>query len=302
MVVAPGRYVECAVVKSGRFAIRAVISGSVTFDGRACQNKAAFVIKGSWVDVGGLRFCNVRVPDRNGAGLRIQGGDVTVRLTTFEDGENGILTNMDPIGTPSFERSIFRRLGFCPPDRNCAHSIYAGKIAHAEIRDSLFEQGRGGHYVKLRVREVAFADNLVDDNAGNGASYLLELPNGAAGQVSGNAFINGPKAENRCRAMVVGAEGIEQDSTVAARNNRAFNLSERPVIILADLSGDVRESGNATDGWFVRRTGFAVKDRCVGCFLLRRLSEPRSGVRGWGGRGDAGSGLLGAGQSWKPRG
>lgn len=106
MVVAPGRYVECAVVKSGRFAIRAVISGSVTFDGRACQNKAAFVIKGSWVDVGGLRFCNVRVPDRNGAGLRIQGGDVTVRLTTFEDGENGILTNMDPIGTPSFERSI----------------------------------------------------------------------------------------------------------------------------------------------------------------------------------------------------
>lgn len=139
--------------------------------------------------------------------------------------------------------------------------------------------------MKLRVREVAFADNLVDDNAGNGASYLLELPNGAAGQVSGNAFINGPKAENRCRAMVVGAEGIEQDSTVAARNNRAFNLSERPVIILADLSGDVRESGNATDGWFVRRTGFAVKDRCVGCFLLRRLSEPRSGVRGWGGRG-----------------
>lgn len=144
MVVAPGRYVECAVVKSGRFAIRAVISGSVTFDGRACQNKAAIVIKGGWVDVGGLRFCNVRVPDRNGAGLRIQGGDVTVRLTTFEDGENGILTNMDPIGTPSFERLIFRRLGFCPPDRNCPHSIYAGKIAHAEIRDSLFEQGRGG--------------------------------------------------------------------------------------------------------------------------------------------------------------
>lgn len=135
--------------------------------------------------------------------------------------------------------------------------------------------------MKLRVREVAFADNLVDDNAGNGASYLLELPNGAAGQVSGNAFINGPKAENRCRAMVVGAEGIEQDSTVAARNNRAFNLSERPVIILADLSGDVRESGNATDGWFVRRTGFAVKDRCVGCFLLRRLSEPRSGCHRW---------------------
>jgi len=49
------------------------------------------VIRGNDVIVENIEFSGARVPDRNGAGIRPEGRNFTVRNCRFYDCENGIL-------------------------------------------------------------------------------------------------------------------------------------------------------------------------------------------------------------------
>ena len=61
--------------------------------------------------VDGLVFTGVRVPDGNGAGIRLEDGDLAVSYTLFSDGQNGILTANGPPGSISIDHSTFSGLG-----------------------------------------------------------------------------------------------------------------------------------------------------------------------------------------------
>ena len=79
ILIAPGRYRECAVQEAGRIAFVARQPGTVLFDGVACEGKAALVPRGRSARVEGIVFQNLRVPDANGAGIRLEDGDLVVR-------------------------------------------------------------------------------------------------------------------------------------------------------------------------------------------------------------------------------
>ena len=87
----------------------------------------------------------MRVPDRNGAGIRLERGDLSVSGSAFRDSEEGILTHDDPRATIRIDRSTFSRLGRCDDDFDCAHSIYAGQYGQLIVTNSRFEAGTGGH-------------------------------------------------------------------------------------------------------------------------------------------------------------
>ena len=53
--------------------------GTAIFDGVACEGKAALVLGGRSARVEGIVFQNIRVPDANGAGIRLEAGDLVVR-------------------------------------------------------------------------------------------------------------------------------------------------------------------------------------------------------------------------------
>ena len=72
ILIAPGRYRECAVQEAGRIAFVARRPGTVLFDGVVCEGKAALVLRGRSARVEGLVFQNLRVPDANGAGIRLE--------------------------------------------------------------------------------------------------------------------------------------------------------------------------------------------------------------------------------------
>src|SRR5829696_1688396 len=95
--IAPGRYRGCAVQEAGRVAFVAE-PGTAVFDGGACEGKATLVLRGRSARVDGLVFAHVRVADGNGAGIRIEQGDLTVSQTKFMDGQCGILSANDPTG------------------------------------------------------------------------------------------------------------------------------------------------------------------------------------------------------------
>src|SRR5687768_4865788 len=79
--IAPGRYADCAVQEAGRVAYVAERAGTAIFDGGVCENKATLVLRGRSARVEGLVFTHTEVDDGNGAGIRIEQGDLVVSRT-----------------------------------------------------------------------------------------------------------------------------------------------------------------------------------------------------------------------------
>src|SRR5688500_17119648 len=67
ILIAPGRYRQCAVQEAGDIAFVARRPGTALFDGVSCEGKAALVLRGHSATVQGLVFQNLRVPAANGA-------------------------------------------------------------------------------------------------------------------------------------------------------------------------------------------------------------------------------------------
>ena len=149
-----------------------------------------------------LEFSGAKVPSRNGAGVRMQNGDLTVRNSYFHDNEDGILAN-DQDGTDIVvEGSRFERNGF---GGGATHGIYANNVNSLTVTDSYFEATRVGHHVKSRARTTTVLNNTFED--GNGPpgevpSYSVDITEGGVGTVEGNTFIQrdaqgNPRSINR---------------------------------------------------------------------------------------------------------
>ncbi|HEX8447743.1 MAG TPA: right-handed parallel beta-helix repeat-containing protein [Sphingomonas sp.] len=220
--IAAGTFKDCAVVSGGRVAFAAAISGTAIFDGGTCEGKATLVLRGRDAAVDGLVFRNIGVPDRNGAGIRLEKGNLTVTNSAFRDSEQGILTVDDPAQVVTIRRSTFSGLGTCEGAGGCAHGLYIGSSGMLDVANSRFERGRGGHYVKTRARRVAIVDSSFDDTQGRGTNYMIDLSNGATGRITGNEFVQGKDKENHSAFITVAPEARANPSTgLVIDGNRA---------------------------------------------------------------------------------
>jgi hypothetical protein len=256
IAIAPGRHADCAVQRAGHISYLSAEPGAAVFDGRTCEGKAALVLRGRGAEVSGLVFQNMRVPDFNGAGIRLEQGDLTVAETWFRDSEQGILTGDDGRGRVVVDRSTFTRLGTCEGAGGCAHSIYTGEYGHLRVTRSRFEQGRGGHYVKSRAARVEIASSSFDDAGGRATNYMIDLPEGAAGQISNNWFVQGRDKENYSAFIAVAAEGRAHSSqglTIAGNDARLAPGVERDTTFVADWSGESLAVGENTLGPGLKR-------------------------------------------------
>lgn len=241
ILVAPGRYRDCAVQQEGRIAYVAAEPGGATFDGGICEGKAALVLRGAGARIEGLIFENMRVPDRNGAGIRIEKGDLEVSETLFRAGENGILSASDPSASIRIDRSTFSGLGGCEDSHGCSHSLYVGDYGRLTVTRSRFERGTGGHYVKSRAPRVEITDSSFDDTGGRATNYMVDLSNGATGMIARNIFVQGRDKENYSAFIMVAAEGAENGSggLVVAGNTASIAPGvDRRTSFVADASGD----------------------------------------------------------------
>lgn len=245
--IAPGNYRECAVQTAGRIAYAAVSPGTAVFDGTSCEGKGGLVLRGRAAHVEGLVFQNFQVPDRNGSGIRLDKGDLSVVNTVFRNSEQGILTNNDPSATISIDRSTFSGLGGCP-DGMCSHSIYVNANARLIVTRSRFERGTGGHYVKSRAVRADISDNSFDDTRGFETNYMIDLPAGSIGTIARNEFVQGKNKENYSAFIAVGAETINNPSaglTISANKASIAPGIERTSTFLANWTREaIRLTGN----------------------------------------------------------
>ena len=203
--IASGRYGDCAVQEAGTITFSAAVPGQAIFDGGMCEEKATLVLRGHAARVEGLYFTHMRVPDGNGAGIRIEQGDLTVSDSMFADGQCGILSAEDRNSTIRIDHSTFSQLGK-HPDGNGAHSVYVGHYGRAVVTNSRFERGTGGHYLKIRAPRVEIVGNSFDDSQGRDTNYMIDLPEGAVGRIADNTFVQGTGKENYSTLIAVHAE------------------------------------------------------------------------------------------------
>ena len=246
VIVAPGTYHQCAVQNGGDVTIRAATPGTVLFDGAVCEGKAALVLRGRSATIDGLIFQNLRVPDGNGAGIRLEGGNLTVTNSLFRNSEEGILSGDNGSGAVTIDKSTFRKLGRCDRDLDCAHGVYIGRYGSLTVTRSRFDQGDGGHYLKTRTPRVTITDNSFDDSAGHLTNYMIDLSNGATGRISGNEMVQGKDKDNWSAFITVAPEGRETDSSaLVIEGNKAGFVPglDRNSTFVANFTGDAVRIG-----------------------------------------------------------
>lgn len=244
--VAPGYHRDCAIQTAGRIAFVAVEPGRAIFDGVTCEGKAALVLRGAGARVDGIVFQNMRVPDGNGAGIRLEQSDLDVVNSLFRNSEEGILSADDPEATLTIDRSTFSRLGRCDRGLSCAHSVYTGIYGRVVVTRSRFEKGSGGHYLKTRAVQVDINDNSFDDTQGKATNYMIDLPSGSGGRIANNLFVQGRDKENYSAFVAVAAEERKNPSRgLSISGNRASLPAgiDRKSVFVADWSGEALAIG-----------------------------------------------------------
>jgi hypothetical protein len=160
-------------------------------DGKYAQGKGIWVPKGKNTVIENIEFSGAKVPDKNGAGIRQDGGDLTVRNCYFHDNENGILG-----GTTGskmvIEFSEFARNGYGDGQ---SHNLYIGHIGSLVFRFNYSHDANEGHLLKTRAGVNYILYNRLTEESGTG-SYEANIPNGGTTYFIGNLVQQGPTTHN----------------------------------------------------------------------------------------------------------
>ena len=175
---------------------------------KTCNGKGLFLIDGEDITVRNLTLTRARVPDGNGAGIRMEAANLTVEHVRFVNNQNGILTNADVKGSLIVRDSEFLSNGYCTG--GCAHGVYAANLDLLRVERSRFFETRQAHHIKSRARRTEVIDSDLKDGPNGTSSYQIEIPNGGAVVVRGCTIEKGPKSENHTGAIVIGMEGVTQ--------------------------------------------------------------------------------------------
>src|SRR5450759_1604057 len=137
-------------------------------------------------------MCGATVPDGNGAAIRLDGIDLTLRYVYFHDNEDGVLTNGRG-GTVLVEYSEFDNNG---DGVGYAHNLYVTEERSLTVRFCYFHRAKVGHVIKSRASQNYFYYNRFASEDVN-SSLEIDLPNGGYGVIVGNVIQQGPLSENQ---------------------------------------------------------------------------------------------------------
>jgi hypothetical protein len=170
--------------------------------GKNAHGKAIWVIQGNNIKIDNVEMLGATVPDRNGAALRLEGTNFTLRSSYLHDNENGILTGALAGSNIVIENTEF---GFNGLGDGYTHNVYIGNVASLTFRYNYSHDANVGHNLKSRARINTIAYNRFSSSTGK-PSYEIDLPNAGTSYVIGNV-IHQPASHNNPGMLSYGAEG-----------------------------------------------------------------------------------------------
>lgn len=198
---------DVCVIYRNNLTIRGV-NGRARIDaaGKYAQGKGIWVVAGDNTVVENIEFSGAKVPDRNGAGIRLDSGNLTVRNCVFHHNETGILGGF--YGRVLIEHSEFYDNGYGDGQ---SHNIYLNAgVAEFTLRYSASRRAIVGHLVKSRAAKNFILYNRLTQETGTG-SYEIDLPNGGQAYVIGNIVQQGDTTQNR-GMLTFGLEGLRTNA------------------------------------------------------------------------------------------
>jgi hypothetical protein len=200
------------------------VDGMVTMEATISppDGKAILTEGGAGIDVkiDGFAFTGAVVPDGNGAGIRYEGGSLTITNSHFYGNQDGILGAADPNGVIAISHSEFDHNGIGGDGHT--HNIYIGAIDSFTLSDSFIHDANIGHEVKSRAANNTILNNRIFDNNST-SSYAIDLPNGGNATISGNIIEQGPNSQNS-NIIAYGEEGsLNAGTTLSVSGNTFVN-------------------------------------------------------------------------------
>lgn len=201
----------CAITASD-LTIRGV-NGRPKIDaaGKNAQGKAIWVVKGNNIKIENVEMYGAKVPDKNGAALRLEGTNFTLRSSFLHDNENGILSGANANSNVVVEYSEF---GYNGAGDGYSHNLYIGNVASLVFRFNYSHDANVGHNLKSRAKLNTITYNRFSSTpAGQTGStksgkpsYEIDLPNGGTSYVIGNV-IHQPASHNNPGMLSYAMEG-----------------------------------------------------------------------------------------------
>jgi hypothetical protein len=141
---------------------------------KSAQNKGIWVPSGTNLVVENIEFSGATSTSKNGAGIRAQGVNWTVRNCYFHDNQDGILESNIAGSNILIEYSEFARNGYRD---GMSHNLYIGHSASLTFRFNYSHDSVVGHLLKSRSAVNYVLYNRLTGESGTG-SYEIDLPNG----------------------------------------------------------------------------------------------------------------------------
>ena len=244
-----GTYYDCASIGQDRVTVEGDGPQTILTD-KTCAGKALLIVDGSDVTIRNMTLQRARVADGNGAGIRAEGGNLTVQGVRFINDQDGILTADNKSATLRILDSVFQQDGVCISSGGCAHAVYTGVIALLHVQGSRFLDTRDGHDIKSRALRTEIVDNSIEDGPNGTSSYLVDVPNGGALVLTGNTMEKGPNCTNHSAAVSIGEEGVDRPTDeITVRGNVFHDDMDRPTIFIRNLTATpVQLAGNTLVG------------------------------------------------------
>lgn len=187
--------------------------------GQSAQGKAIWVVSGDNTTIENIEFTGAIVPNHNGAAIRQEGANLTMRSCYLHGNQEGILAGDSHSSQILIENTEFAENGYRDGQ---SHNIYINHIAQFTLRYSYSHDSISGHLVKSRALQNFILYNRLTGETGT-SSYELDLPNGGRSYVIGNVIEQGPSTENST-IVAYGEEGASNpNSELYFVNNTVVN-------------------------------------------------------------------------------
>src|SRR4051812_487427 len=98
------------------------------------NGKAIFITNGD-ITIENFTFSGARVPNRNGAGIKEESGNLILNSCRFFNNETGVLTGNSGLGSITIVNSEFAYNGYGDGQ---THNLYVGRIKSLTVNNSYF--------------------------------------------------------------------------------------------------------------------------------------------------------------------
>ena len=194
---------DVCVIRASNLTIRGVNGRpKINASGQNAVGKGTWVLYGANTTIDNVELSGAAVPDQNGAAIRLDAPNLTLRNSYIHHNENGILTDSNPQSNVVIENTEFSDNG---RGTGYTHNLYIGNINSLIFRGSYSHDANVGHNLKSRARTNTIAYSRFSASY-NQPSYEIDLPNAGTSYIIGNV-IQQPSANQAATMIGYGWEG-----------------------------------------------------------------------------------------------